>query len=1057
MSPHLRPHRAALALALGLLTSLRAEPIISEFLAANAHNLADDDGNYSDWIELHNPDATPVNLAGWYLTDSATEKTKWQLPAVTLPAGGYLVVWASDQNRRDPAKPLHTNFLLHADGDYLALVKPDGVTVTTEFAPTYPAQIDDVSYGITQPTAAGEAPRRGYFRVPTPRTRNGGADSLLLLEQITFSRPPGVFTGSFTLTLSGAATGERIRYTLTAPGAAGTIGPEPGPTSPVYTGPITVSASTIVRAAVFAGDNLARGRTATAQYVRLATGGDVRLDNFDTQLPVVVVDTHGTGPLTKDNLDHPAWIYTWNKPVDGNTKLTTAPTLGFTGTANVRGASSATFPKKSYSLDFDDGQVPFGLPSASHWALVGPWKYDRTYLHNAFIYALSNQIGRWAPRTQLVEVFVNTNGGELDRSDYAGVYVFTETPRIDQDRINISSLDTSDVSAAKITGGYVLKSDLADPDEFSFQTRRGYPSPPFSLIVAEPKAAALAPAQRDYIRGYVQSFDDALTANLDQGWRQRTYLDYIDRATWVDHHILNVLAMNVDAFFRSAYMSKDRGARMVAGPIWDFDRTLDGGDARTQEPEVWNGHVVPGEDPPTELWGYGWWGMLAQDPEFVQEWIDRWQRLRTKEFSASALTTLVDSLAAKVGPAAAARDAALWPDNASRFAGGWQGEVNNLKTWLTRRVAWIDKQFVAPPTVVAAGGSLTFTPAAGTQLAYTTDGTDPRALGGAVANSTRLSATAVTVPASTNIQARGHLANFRPAGVPASAWSGAVGGPASSPLTPRPRLLNLSSRGFVGTGENILIAGVVVSDTAGKQYLARAVGPALTGFGVSGALTQPVLRILDNQGREVASNSGWESSADAADIPDVTQNVGGFPFARGSRDAALLTRLPFGQYTLQISSANGGTGVALAELYEVDSDTGRTLNLSTRGLVRPGEGLLIGGVFVRGPAPKRLLIRAIGPTLGSFGITGALADPVLELYQGAARIASNDDWGNRTGSTVTAAEITAATSAVGGFTLGANSRDAVILITLPEGAYTAQVTGKGTAQGVILLEIYELP
>src|SRR5207249_2907959 len=102
--------RAALLLALGFLAPLRADPIISEFLAANSKTLADDDGNFSDWIEIFNPDATEANLSGWYLTDSAATKTKWQFPAVTVPAGGYLLVWASGKNRRDPAKPLHTNF-----------------------------------------------------------------------------------------------------------------------------------------------------------------------------------------------------------------------------------------------------------------------------------------------------------------------------------------------------------------------------------------------------------------------------------------------------------------------------------------------------------------------------------------------------------------------------------------------------------------------------------------------------------------------------------------------------------------------------------------------------------------------------------------------------------------------------------------------------------------------------------------------------------------------------------------------------------------------------------
>src|SRR5262245_28276224 len=122
----------ALAILLAGARSIWAEPVISEFMAANSSTLADDDGAYSDWIELHNPDPAAVDLTGWYLTDSVSNKTKWQLPSVSIPTGGYLVVFASNKNRRDPSAPLHTNFALSAGGEYLALVRADGVTVVSE-------------------------------------------------------------------------------------------------------------------------------------------------------------------------------------------------------------------------------------------------------------------------------------------------------------------------------------------------------------------------------------------------------------------------------------------------------------------------------------------------------------------------------------------------------------------------------------------------------------------------------------------------------------------------------------------------------------------------------------------------------------------------------------------------------------------------------------------------------------------------------------------------------------------------------------------------------------
>ena len=176
----------ALALFAGLPAPAAAAPLITEFMASNSTTLADDDRAFPDWIELYNPDATAVNLTGWFLTDNATDKKKWTFPAVTLAPQAYLVVFASGKDRRDPAKPLHTNFSLNADGEYLALVRPDGVTATTEFAPTFPAQRTDVAYGTIAPPATGSG-EVGFLLTPTPGTRNGAGLPTALTETVVFS------------------------------------------------------------------------------------------------------------------------------------------------------------------------------------------------------------------------------------------------------------------------------------------------------------------------------------------------------------------------------------------------------------------------------------------------------------------------------------------------------------------------------------------------------------------------------------------------------------------------------------------------------------------------------------------------------------------------------------------------------------------------------------------------------------------------------------------------------------------------------------------------------
>lgn len=145
----------------GLLQACLAEPagpidpVISEFMASNDNTLDDEDGESSDWLEIYNPTAAPIDLAGWYLTGKADNLTKWRFPAPTiLPARGFLVVFASNKNRAVAGRELHTSFNIKASGEYLALVKPDGVTVASQYAPVFPPQITDVSFGMAMTGAA---------------------------------------------------------------------------------------------------------------------------------------------------------------------------------------------------------------------------------------------------------------------------------------------------------------------------------------------------------------------------------------------------------------------------------------------------------------------------------------------------------------------------------------------------------------------------------------------------------------------------------------------------------------------------------------------------------------------------------------------------------------------------------------------------------------------------------------------------------------------------------------------------------------------------------------
>lgn len=1014
-------------------------------MATNTRTLPDEDGAYSDWIELYNPDATAVNLDGWFLTDTAAAKTKWRIPAVTIAPGGYLVVFASNKDRAQPAGLLHTNFALRSGGEYLGLIRPDGASVASEFAPAFPALGDDVSYGIVRPSP-GLPGVLAILAHPTPGSANSPAGDALT-ESVTFSRAAGPFRGSFSLQLFGAGSNQKIRY-VSAPSASAATLPEPSATSPEYSAALTIDQSTLVRAAVFSSDGLRHGPVVTAYYARLGA----TVTGFTSQLPVLVIDSLGSGPLVKDSVDHAGWLYSYPARGGASPTFTSSPELISPLETTVRGSSSAEFPKKGYNLKFRDAsgasaaQPLLDLPAYEKWALIAPWEFDLSYLNNSFIYSLSTQMGRWAPRTRLVELFVNANGGDIDSGDYAGIYVVSDRIEPGEGRVEIETMEPKDTSGSAVTGGYIFKIDVQDPDEIGWQTSRSYPeNHNSSIVLVAPKADEVAPAQVSYLRDFVQRMENALFADQAAGFAQRTYLDYIDRDSWVDHHILNTFACNPDAFVRSAYFTKDRNQRIKAGPLWDFDRALGSyWDERSFRWDVWSG--VGGPD----FWRTGWWGVLARDPEFMQDWIDRWQSLRRAELSNPGLISLVETLGAQVGEAAASRDAKRWPDNASPY-GSYAAMVDHLKGWATLRAQWIDGQFLAGPQVTVAGGTVTFIAPAGAQLAYTTDGSDPRALGGDIAPNATLTASTLALPVTANAHVRSYKAELRGT-FPGSPWSSAVGTEASSPLTPRARLVNLSSRAVVGSGENALIAGVVIADTEGKRYLSRAVGPGLAAFGAAGTIADPQLSIFSGTSVELFRNSGWENGRNAALIPSYSRTVGAFPLPAGSKDSVLAEEVTAGAYTLQVTSPSSQSGIGLAELYELDGN-GRTVNLSTRARVRSGDGVLIGGFVVQGPAYKRMLIRAVGPTLGTFGLSNALADPVMTVYSGAAIVASNDRWQSE----ANAAAIAAAAKSAGAFALVANSQDAALLITLPPGAYTVEVKGKADSEGVALLEIYEVP
>ncbi|HZZ20386.1 MAG TPA: immunoglobulin domain-containing protein [Opitutaceae bacterium] len=273
-----------------------------------------------------------------------------------------------------------------------------------------------------------------------------------------------------------------------------------------------------------------------------------------------------------------------------------------------------------------------------------------------------------------------------------------------------------------------------------------------------------------------------------------------------------------------------------------------------------------------------------------------------------------------------------------------------------------------------------------------------------------------------------------------------------APGTQTARLTNISTRALVGTGGNILIPGFHIAGSGTETLLVRAVGPTLASFSVTGVLAQPVLTVLDGSGAVIATNTGWGSASNSAQIASVTQGVT-FALTAGGADSALLVTLQAGaSYTVQVSGLNATTGVALAEVYEISyTGSARLSNISTRAQVGTGGNILIPGFVISGTGTEKLLVRADGPVLTTFSVTGALAQPNLEILSGSSIVASNAGWGTATD----AAQI--ATAAVGvTFALPVGSADSAEIVNLAPGPYTVQVAGVSNSTGVALAEIYEI-
>jgi hypothetical protein len=669
--------------------------VINEFVAKNGSGLWDEDGDLSDWIELHNRGDEAMSLEGWTLTDDEDDPDKWVFPDITIPAYGYLVIFASGKDRR-PAfdAPLHTSFRLRVEGEYLALMDADGLVVDALW-PEYPPQARDSSYGRF---GSGDVWR--FFDTPTPGEENAEGGSYEGFTEVTgFSREGGPFAEAFFLELTAYPPDAAIHFTLD-----GTI---PDEASPTYNGPFVIAETACVQVRAFAPGFLPGG-VADQTYLAL----DESVWDFDSNLAIVVIDTHASS-ISEDAYETVLAAFV-DTDDGGRAAIAGTPDFSGVGGLKIRGSSSTWFPKKSYAfetwdLDGEDLDISLlGLPAESDWILYAPYS-DKTLMRNYLAYLWSNRMGRYAVRTRFVEMFLTEGGKPVHAEDYVGVYVLMEKIKRGPDRVDIAGLDPSDNAEAEITGGYIIKHDRLDPGDDGFYTDSGV-----QLAYVEPKEEEITPEQAAWLLGYLNDFEDVLHGP-DFADPVEGYARYIDAGSFIDNHLMVELTRNIDGYRLSHFMFKDRWGRLNVGPIWDYNRSLGNANYRDGwKPDGWYCDGV------LDL-NYPWYRDLFEDPEFDRQWRDRWRELRQNAFATHRLFRDIDDAAALLKEATERNFArweilgeSVWPN----FYVGqtYEQEVMWMKWWLGVRLAWMDQQIAEggpgekPSTSLGCGDSASAAP-----------------------------------------------------------------------------------------------------------------------------------------------------------------------------------------------------------------------------------------------------------------------------------------------------------------------------------------------------------
>ena len=372
----------------------------------------------------------------------------------------------------------------------------------------------------------------------------------------------------------------------------------------------------------------------------------------------------------------------------------------------IRGESSQFFDKKSYGFETWDAQYNdidvalIGFPEEEDWILYGPFS-DKSLIRNKLIYELSNQMERYATKTEFVELTINY--------EYKGLYIFMEKLKRDKNRINISKLENGDIDEESISGGYIIKIDKSDMEDGSYSDYNSFQSK-FDVFGNEngdirinfnyeyPKPGEIHANQKNYIKNYFYEFESSLASenfkDPNDGFRK-----YIDEDSFIDFFILNELSNNVDGYRLSTYLQKDRNEKLVIGPVWDFNLSFGNADyCGGERYDVWcfkfNERCLG------DYWNVPfWWNRLVEDENFVIKLKERWNQLRTNVLSDNNLMTLIEEQYSFLNNETDIINKNfntwkifgiyIWPN--SFIGNNYYEEIDFLKNWIKNRTQWLDE------------------------------------------------------------------------------------------------------------------------------------------------------------------------------------------------------------------------------------------------------------------------------------------------------------------------------------------------------------------------------